>query len=114
MHIGSNSKTLINRKGTDEFIIASDFDKISKLDYHAKQELLRKFVPGGGKKASKETKVSRLIKAVDLILSKGGLDSIFNSTIIKEGIIDTLKLIDGIGPKQARNIPMDLSTYLTK
>ncbi len=108
MHIGSNSKTLIKRKGTDEFIIASDFDKISKLDYHAKQELLRKFVPGGGQKASKETKVSRLIKAVDLILSKGGLDSIFNSTIKKEGIIDTLKLIDGIGPKQARNIPMDL------
>jgi formylglycine-generating enzyme required for sulfatase activity len=108
MHIGSNFKTLIKRKGTDEFIIASDFDKISKLDYHAKQELLRKFVPGGGQKASKETKVSRLIKAVDLILSKGGLDSIFNSTIKKEGIIDTLKLIDGIGSKQARNIPMDL------
>jgi hypothetical protein len=107
MHIGSNSRTLIKRKTTDEFVIASDFDKISKLDNHAKQELLRKFVPGG-KNVSKETKVSRLINAVDLILSKGGLNSDFKSNLKKEDIIDTLNLIEGIGPKQARNIPMDL------
>lgn len=107
MHIGSNSRTLIKRKTTAEFLIASDFDKFSNLDNHKKHEVLLKFVPGG-RNVSKETKVIRLINAVDLILSKGGLNSIFNSNINKEGIIDTLTLIVGIGPKQARNIPMDL------
>jgi hypothetical protein len=107
MHIGSNSSTLIKRKSTDEFILASDFDKISKLEKHKKQELLLKFIPGG-RRNSKEKKVLRLINAVDLILSKGGLNSVFNSTLNKERIIDILTSIEGIGPKQARNIPMDL------
>jgi hypothetical protein len=107
MHIGSNSKTLIKRKGTDEFIFASDFDKLSKLDNKAQKELLLKFVPGG-RKVSKETKVLRLINAIDLISAKGGLNSIFNPHIKKDGIIGSLMSIEGIGPKQARNIPMDL------
>lgn len=107
MHIGSNSRTLIKRKSTNEFILASDFDKFSKLDNHKKQQLLLKFVPGGIN-VSKEIKVLRLINAVDLILAKGGLNSVFNTTLNKEGIIDILTSIVGIGPKQARNIPMDL------
>jgi len=107
MHIGSNSRTLIKRQLTDEFSIASDFDKFSKFDNYKKHELLLKFVPGG-RNVSKEKKVLRLLNALELIISKGGLNSVFNSTFNKEEIINILTSIEGIGPKQARNIPMDL------
>ena len=107
MHIGSNSRVLLNRIALDEFKAASNFEFFSKLDKDSQKELLGKFVPGG-RRVSSDTKTRRLIDAVDLIILKGGIKSIFGSKLSKKEVINILMLIDGIGHKQARNIPMDL------
>jgi hypothetical protein len=107
MHVGSNSRVLTKRMSTDEFKVASNFHEFAKLDKKSQKELLDKFVPGG-RNVSKEKKIIRLTTAVDLILSKGGIKSTFGSKMTKKDLIDILTSIEGIGPKQARNIPMDL------
>lgn len=107
MHVGSNGKTLIKRMKIDEFKAASNFAKFSHIDKHFQIELLDKFVPGG-RKVSKLMKIERLITAVDMIRSNGGLEQMFNPKKTKDEIIEILTSINGIAAKQARNIPMDL------
>ena len=106
MHIGSNGKTLLKRINTDEFKVASSFKKITSFDKRHQKELLDKFVPGG-QFAKKETKVKRLLFAIEYITSND-IDFLFGAKLPKETIISNLKKLEGFGEKQARNIPMDL------
>ncbi len=106
MHIGSNGKTLRKRMNTEEFKAASNFKKFATIDKKHQKELLDKFVPGS-RYAKKDTKVQRLIFAIEY-LSSNNFNSFFGAELSKESIISNLKKLDGVGDKQARNIPMDL------
>jgi hypothetical protein len=106
MHIGSNGNTLRKRMNTDEFKAASNFKKFAAIDKKHQKELLDKFVPGGHY-AKKDTKIQRLLFAIDYI-SSNNVNSLFGAKLPKESIIFNLKQLDGLGDKQARNIPMDL------
>jgi hypothetical protein len=106
MHIGSNGKTLLKRMNTVEFKAASNFKKFAALDNKKQKELLDKFVPGG-RQVKKDTKIQRLLLAIEFI-SSNKVNSLFGSKLPQESIISNLKKLEGIGVKQARNIPMDL------
>ena len=106
MHVGTNSKTLIKRQKINEYSIASNYNSIIILTPIEQKELFLSFVPGGRFK-SRENKIIDILTALKTI-QENNINILFDKNLKRNVIIENLTKIDGIGSKQARNIPMDL------